>query len=141
MKTLKSMLAGIIVLFTCAAANATVRPVIAGPSQSDVVNIYISAITNGNATGLDKVLDNDLQFNVHQGEKVSTLNKGELMDYLKSNSVVSTSVNANTTILQQDDNSAKVKIDFKYDGYTRTDVVTLNKTTGWQIVNVDSSTH
>jgi len=41
--------------------------------------------------------------------------------------------------MQQDDASAKIKVEFKYDGYTRTDVITLNKAFGWEITSIDST--
>jgi hypothetical protein len=137
MKTLKSMLAGIIILFTSvAASNAAVKH--GQPSQNDVVNIYVNAISTGNADDLDKFLENDMQFNVHQGNNVNAINKDQLLSYLKNNTS-NTPVNTNVTVMQQDDSSAKIKVDFKYAGYTRTDVVTLDKTFGWKITSVDST--
>jgi len=139
MKTLKSMLAGIVILFASVAANAAVKPASTQPSQNDVVNIYISAITNGKTSGLDKILDDDMQFNLHQGQNVNTLNKDELIKYLADNGTANAAVNTNTTVMQQDDASAKIKVEFKYDGYTRTDVITLNKAFGWEITSIDST--
>jgi len=138
MKTLKSMLAAIIILFTSVAvSNAAVKP--GQPSQNDVVNIYINAVSNGRATDIDKYLDDELQFNVHRGSNVTTLNKDQVLDYLKQSIGSNTPVSTNITVMQQDDGAAKIKIDFKYDGYARTDVVTLNKTFGWKITNIEST--
>jgi len=138
MKTLKSVLAGIIILFSSvAASNAAVKH--GQPSQNDVVNTYVTAISTSNGSDLDKFLDNDMQFNVHLGSNVSTINKDQLLGYLKDNASSSSPVNTNVTVMEQDDASAKIKVDFKYDGYTRTDVVTLSKTFGWKITSVDST--
>jgi hypothetical protein len=141
MKTLKSMLAVIALLFVGAAANATTKTVGGNPTKDDVLNVYISAISTGSIKGLDKILDNDLQFNTQAGANVNTLNKDELLSYLKNNAVANQPLSVASTVLDEDDNTAKVKIDFKYDGYVRTDVVTLNKSFGWVITNVNSSTH
>jgi hypothetical protein len=139
MKTLKSMLAGIIILFSgVAASNAAVKA--DQPSQSDVVNIYVSDVSNGKAADLDKYLDDELQFNVHQGSNITTLNKDQVLDYLKQSTGSNSPVNTNVTVMQQDDATAKIKVEFKYDSYTRTDVVTLSKSLGWRITSVDSTT-
>jgi len=138
MKTLKSTLAAIIILFTSVAvSNAAVKP--GQPSQNDVVNIYINAVSNGRATDIDKYFDDELQFNVHHGENVTTLTKDQVLDYLKQSTGSNAPVNTNITVMQQDDNSAKIKVNFKYSDYTRTDVVTLNKTFGWRITNIEST--
>jgi ketosteroid isomerase-like protein len=139
MKTLKSILAGIVLLFACAGANAAVKTHASQPTESDVVTMYINAIKSGTADKLDKVLDNDLEFNIHRGEKVNTLNKEQLIDYLKSAGAGTGDVNATTTVLAEDENTGKVKIEFKYADYTRTDIVSLSKSTGWKITSVNST--
>jgi hypothetical protein len=137
MKTLKSVLAGFIILIASVASNAAVK---AGqPSQNDVMNIYVTAISTGKASDLDKFLDSDLQFNVHQGENVNSLNKQQVIDYLNNNTVLNEPLNTNVTVVAQDDATAKMKVEFKYDGYTRVDVVTLSKNLGWKITSVDST--
>ena len=139
MKTLKSMVAGIALLLACITANATVKTRINQPTEKDVVNMYINAITNGKADNLDKILDNDLQFNIQRGQNVNTLNKNQVVDYIKNNTVADNTVNTTTTVLTDDDSISKVKIEFKYSGFTRTDIVTLDKTVGWKISTVNSS--
>jgi hypothetical protein len=139
MKTLKSMLAGITLLFICVATNAIAKPANGKPTKDDVVKIYIDAIANGKISNLNKVLDDDLQFNMQRGENVNTLNKDELLDYLKNNATADLSVKTTTTVEQDNDNSSVVKIEFKHDGYSRTDEVTLNNTNGWVITKVVST--
>jgi hypothetical protein len=140
MKTLKIMLAGIALLFASVAANATVKLHPNPITQTDVVNMYINAVTTGNTDNLDKILDNDLQFNTARGANVNTLNKDQLVDFIKANTVTGLAVTTDTTVLTSDNGTLKVKVDFKYDGYTRTDVLSLVKTNGWKVTSVDSST-
>jgi len=140
MKTLKIMLAGITLLFASVAANATVKPHANPVTQTDVVNMYINAITTGSTDNLDKVLDNDLQFNTTRGANVNTLNKDQLLDFIKANTVAGLAVTTDSTVLTSDNGTVKVKVDFKYDGYTRTDVLSLVKTNSWKVTSVDSST-
>lgn len=138
MKTLKSALAAIIILFTSVAvSNAAVKK--GQPSQSDVVNMYITAVSSGTTGDIDKYMDNELQFNVHHGDNVINLNKSQFLDAVQDSKGGSAPASTNITIMQQDDDVAKVKVEFKYDAYTRTDVVTLNKTLGWKITGIDST--
>src|ERR1700761_7797740 len=104
MKTVKSALAAIIILFTSvAASNAAVKK--DQPSQNDVVNIYINAVSNGKANDVDKYFDDELQFNVHRGSNMATLNKDQLLNYLKESTGSNVPVGTNVTVMQQDDAS------------------------------------
>ena len=136
MRTLKSILAGIALLFICVAANAITKPTTGKLTRDEVLKIYIDATTNGNAGKLDNVLADDLQFYLQRGDYVNTLDKTELIDYVKNNTTPDPSVKTTTTIMREDDNSSVIKVVFKYDGYSRTDEVTLNKTFGWVITTV-----
>jgi len=80
-----------------------------------------------------------MKFSVHRGDNVNSINKDELLDNLKDTGA-SQPLSTKTTSLQDDDGIAKIKVEFIYDGFMRTDVVTLNKSTGWMITNVDSTT-
>lgn len=139
MKTLKLTLAAIALLFVGIAANAAVKPASDKITKADVVNIYIDAIANGKSQELDKILDNEMQFNMKRGDKVNTMSKSTLLDYLNKSGASTPPVNTNTVVMQDDDTSEKVKISFNYDGFVRTDVVTLNHSFGWKITNVTSS--
>ena len=136
MKPLKSMLAGIALLFICAAANAITKPTTGKLTRDEVVKIYIDATTSGNVSNLNNVLADDLQFDIQRGDNVHILDKDQLIDYLKNNATSEPSVKTTTTVVQEDDNSSVIKVEFKYDGYSRTDEVTLNKTLGWVITTV-----
>jgi len=136
MRTLKSILAGIALLFICVAANAITKPTTGKLTRDEVLKIYIDATTNGNAGKLDNDLADDLQFYLQRGDYVNTLDKTELIDYVKNNTTPDPSVKTTTTIMREDDNSSVIKVVFKYDGYSRTDEVTLNKTFGWVITTV-----
>lgn len=139
MKTLKLMLVGIALLFTSVAANAIVKHVNSEPSQSDVVNMYINAVKTGTTTDLVKRLEDDMQFNIKRGENVNTLNKTQLLNYLQNNTVANAVISTNTTVLSDDGNFAHVKVEFKYDGYTRVDEIKLSKSSGWRIASIDST--
>jgi Tfp pilus tip-associated adhesin PilY1 len=139
MKTLKSVLTAIALLFVCVAVNATIKPIVTKPTKNDVVNFYIDAIAHGKTNNLNNILDDELQFNIMRGANVNTLNKGQLIDYLKNNTPTDETVTATATVAQEDDNSSVVKVEFKYADYTRTDLVTLENSNGWVITKVQSS--
>ena len=136
MKTLKLTIAVLAFLFVGVTANAVARKI----TKSDVVNIYIDAIANGKTKGLDQVLDNDMQFNTKRGENVTTIDKNTFLDFLEKNGTGGAPLNTSTTVIQDDENTQKIKVDFKYDGFVRSDVLTLRRTTGWVITNIISST-
>ncbi len=139
MKTLKSMLGGLVLLLVCAtAANAAVKPAATKLTKEDVVNIYIDAISHGDMKGLDNVLDDSLHYDVQRGENVMTLHKDDLMDYLKTNPA-DPAVTATTTIVEDGDRHTKIRVDFHYATYTRTDMLTLDDYGGWMITKVESS--
>jgi hypothetical protein len=136
MRTLKSILTGITLLFICVQANAITEPVTGKLTRDEVIKIYIDAGTSGNVNNLNKVLADDLQFDIQRGGHVSTLGKNQLIDYLKNNTTSDPSIKTTTTVMQEDDNSSVIKVEFKYNGYSRTDEVTLNKTFEWVINKV-----
>jgi hypothetical protein len=139
MKILRSMLAGITLLFIFATANSVVKPVNSKSTISDVIRIYIEAIANGKISNLNEVLDDDLQFNIQRGENVITLNKNQLLNYLKNYAIADPLVKTTTTVEQEDDNSSVVHIEFKHKDYSRNDEVTLNNANGWVITKVVST--
>ena len=96
----------------------------------------LAARFSGNTSNLNDVLADDLQFDIQRGDYVKTLDKNQLIDYLKNNTTSDPSVKITTTVMREDDNSSVIKVEFKYDGYSRTDEVTLNKTFGWVITTV-----
>lgn len=138
MKTLRSIMAGVALLLVCVAANAAKHASV-NQTSDDAVTAYVNAIANGKTADLDKVLADDMQFNTKHGGDVTTMDKTELINYLK-NDAVYPSVKTNTTVMSSDDDNAKIKVEFQYDGYTRVDVLVLSKTFGWKINSVESST-
>jgi hypothetical protein len=138
MKTLKSMLAGMVMLIVCATANATTKPINDKLTKDDVINIYIDAVAHGKMNDMEKVLDDNMKFNLKRGDNVSTMNKEQLLASLKDNSV-DPSVKTSSTVTQADDQSATVTVDFKFDGYVRSDTITLANAGDWVITNVESS--
>src|SRR5580698_6803474 len=113
MRPLKSMLAGVALVFICVTANAITKPAIGKLTRDEVVKIYLDANTGGDVSKLDNELADDLQFNIQRGENVITMDKNQLINYLYKNTVSNLSVKTTTTVMQEDDNSSIIKVEFK----------------------------
>lgn len=140
MKTLKSVLTGIALLFICVAANATVKPIADKPTKTDIINIYIDAITHGKVNTLANVLDDAMEYDIQRGENVNALSKDQLIQSIKDAGTSDASVTTEITTLADDDDASTIKVAFKYADYVRTDVITLSKTNGWAITKIVTST-
>jgi len=138
MKTLKIGIAAIALLFAGVTSHAIEKPNSGNPTKEDVLNSYISAISTGNIKDLDKILESDLQFNSKRGNNVNTIGKDQLLEELKKTPTTAP-VKTSTTVLQDNDELEEVKVVFSYDGYSRTDIVTLDHTLGWAINSITSS--
>jgi ethanolamine ammonia-lyase small subunit len=104
MKTLKSTLASITLLFICVTGNAISKPTTGKLTRDDVVKTYIDAAISGNVSKLNNVLADDLEFYIQRGDYVNTLDKNQLIDYLKNDATSDPSVKITTTVIQGDDN-------------------------------------
>jgi len=138
MKTLKISIVAIALLFAGVTANAVEKSNSGKPTKEDVVNSYISAISSGSTKDLGKILEDDMQFNSKRGNNVNTIGKDQLLEEMK-NATATTPIKTSTTVIQDGDDSEQVKVVFNYDGYSRTDIVTLNHTLDWAINSVTSS--
>lgn len=138
MKTLKLMLAALAVMFIAVNAKADVKPT--KLTKTDVVNMYIDAIAHGKTAGIDAIFDSELQYNVKRGDNVSTMDKDQVVSYLKGMPTDNQSVTTDQMVMQENDDTSVIKVTFKFADYTRTDVLTISSGNGWQITNVTSST-
>ncbi|MDP9047799.1 MAG: hypothetical protein M3N14_06655, partial [Bacteroidota bacterium] len=62
MKTLKTMLMGLALLFSVGSANAATA-MRSAPTKDDVFNTYLNATVHGKLSGIDAVLDDNAEFN------------------------------------------------------------------------------
>lgn len=139
MKNLKNMLLAITMLLIAIAANATVKSVLNKLTKTDLINMYVDAVAHGKTGTLNTILDDALQYNAMRGENVNTLSKDQFISYLKNSSVTDANVSTNMTTLEEDDDHMIVKIEFKFADFTRSDVLTLQKSADWTITKIDNS--
>jgi hypothetical protein len=138
MKTLKTIVLGVALLAVCGAANA--KPAIGEKlTRNHAINTYIDAMTRGKLAGLNDVLDKTAAFSMLRGKTVLSFSKKEMLDYLQSNKNVELACTTSTSIVESDANLAVVKVDMKFDGFVRSNYVTIANTgNGWKITSVYS---
>jgi hypothetical protein len=138
MKTLKSIVLGLALI----AAAGTVK----AKNNSDekltknyAINTYVDAMTRGKLQGLNDVLDKSAQFSLLRGKTVLSFSKKQMLDYLQANRNTEQTCTASTSVIESDANVTVVKVDMKYDGFVRSNYVTIANTGGgWKITNVYS---
>jgi len=138
MKTLKSIALGFALLATVCVAKAADKPV-ERLSKNYAINTYVDAISRGKLQGLNEVLDPTAKFSMLRGTKVLSYGKTEMLNFMKGSQNVEQSCTIATSIVENNDNVSVVKVDMNYDGFTRSNYVTVANTgEGWKITNVYS---
>ena len=140
MKNLKSIMLGLLFLVVAVAAKATGNQPGGKLTKNDVLNIYMNAAAHGKIEGLEKVLAEDVQYNMVRGERTISIDKKQMMDSFKAGQNVDQNCKCSTTTIEDTDERLVVKFDMKFEGYTNTHVITIvNKGYGWEISKVDTS--
>jgi hypothetical protein len=136
MKTLKSIMLGLVLLAATITANAApINEDIS--SQNYAVTTFINAITKGKVDDLSNVLDKTMSFNVLRGQAVRTFSKDELLGYLQNDKGVKLNCITSTSVVESNAKLEVVKVDIKSHGLTRSNLLTLaNTANGWKIVNI-----
>ena len=138
MKTLKAMVMGVALLFVCAMTQAA--PAGHNLTKDEVLDTYLNAVVHGKTAGIDDAIDDDATFSMQRGENVNTLTKSQVISSLKANENIEQDCQCAKTVLQNDDDISKVKVEMKYKDFTRIDVVTASRDgKKWQITNVETS--
>jgi hypothetical protein len=138
MKTLKSILLGLALMVVCGAVKAN-NTDDGKLTQTHAINTYVDAMTRGKLQGLNDVLDQSAQFSMLRGKTVLSFNKKQVLDYLQANKNTEQTCTITTSIVESNANVAVVKVDMKYDGFVRSNYVTIANTgNGWKITNVYS---
>ena len=138
MKTLKSILLGLALLAvgTAVKANNTNDGTL---TENHAINTYVDAMTRGKVQGLNDVLDQSAQFSMLRGKTVLSFSKKQMLDYMQANKNTEQTCTTSTSVVESNANIAVVKVDMKYEGFVRSNYVTIANTgNGWKITNVYS---
>jgi hypothetical protein len=139
MKTLRAMAMGLALLLVCGASQAALISH-SNSTKDEVIDTYLNAVMHGKLNGISEAIDDDAQFDMKRGSSVSTLSKPQILDALKSGENVEQDCQCTKTVLQSDDEKSVVKVDMKYNDFTRTDVITAQRAgNGWKITKVETS--
>lgn len=139
MKTLKSIIAAVALVIVCGAAKANVVAEGDNLTRNFAINTYVDAMTRGKIQGLGDVVDQSAKFNMLRGKNVLSFTKGEMIESIKSNKNIEQNCTTSTTIMESNADMAVVKVDMQFDGFVRTNYVTVANTgKGWKITNVYS---
>ena len=138
MKTLRSIMLGLALLAFCGIAKATTTPD-GKLTKNYAINTYVDAMTRGRLNGLNDVLDKSVAFNMVRGKQVLSFDKQQMLDYLKTSKNTEQICVTNTSVVENNDQVAIVKVDMQYDGFTRSNYLTIANTgSGWKITSVYS---
>ena len=138
MKTLKSMLLGLIIITVFSAAKAADKPA-ERLSKYYAINTYVDAMTRGKIAGMNDVVDASAKFNMLRGTKVLSFGKTEMVNFLKTQKDVEQTCTVSTSEVEDNDNVSVVRVDMQYKGFVRSNYVTVANTgNGWKITNVYS---
>lgn len=140
MKTLKSIVLGLALLVVGTIANAANKPA-AVLTKNDVLNIYVNAVVHGKIDGLENVLAEDVKFTMYRGSAEVNLNKKNILASFKASENIEQGCTVTTTVLDETKNSMVVKVLMNYDGYTRTNLVTISlNSADFKITKIEAQT-
>jgi hypothetical protein len=139
MKTLKSIIAALALIIVCGVAKANVTTEGDNLTRNFAINTYVDAMTRGKVQGFGDVVDQSAKFNLLRGKNVLSFTKGEMIESIKANKNTEQNCTTSTTIMESNSDLAVVKVDMQFDGFVRTNYVTVANTgKGWKITNVYS---
>lgn len=139
MKTLKSMMFGLALLMVCGTLNANAKPIGDNLTKTYAVNTYINAITRGKLDGLNEVLDKSVKFSMLRGTDMLSFDKKEMLGFMRNDRNVQQTCLTSTHVVESSNDVAVVRVDMRYDNFTRSNYVTVANTgAGWKITNVYS---
>jgi hypothetical protein len=138
MKTLKTMMLGLAMLALCGAVKANTNDN-GKLTKNYAINTYIDAMTRGKLNGLNDVLDQSAAFNMVRGKQVLSFDKKQMLDYFKTNKNIEQQCTTSTSVVESNAGLAIVKVDMKFENFTRSNYITIAHTAnGWKITNVYS---
>jgi hypothetical protein len=137
MKTLKSLFLGLALLVITNVVKADEPTAVITRNQA--ISTYINAITLGNNAGLNEVIDQSAKFSILRGKSVMSFDKADLMKFASQNQNIKQACTTTTTEVESNADMSVVKVDMKFENFTRTNYVTMaNTEDGWKITNVYS---
>jgi hypothetical protein len=139
MKKLKTIVLGIMLLAAFGTAKAKTTNDDDALAQNYAITTFIDAVANGKVDALTNVLDKTMSFNMLRGKTVQTFTRSEMLGDLQNSKNLRLNCTTSTSVIERNSSVEVVKVDINYKGFTRSNLLTVAKTTdGWKIVNIFS---
>jgi hypothetical protein len=99
------------------------------------IDSYISVITEGASEGVEKLFAADFSQKI-QGPNARTNKRSEVITFLKKQNGEKLNCSTKTEILEESESYMVARITMKFDGFTKTDLVTLVNEAGiWKVAS------
>ena len=135
MKTLKSILFGLALIISFTAAKADAQP-----SKTEVLDIFMNASAHGKLEKFESILANNVEFTTQRGERTIKADKNDMLAFYKASENVDQACKCTSTTLIENEKNMLVKVQMKFENYTRTNLVTMKNIGGnWKITRVETS--
>ncbi|WP_345948516.1 MULTISPECIES: nuclear transport factor 2 family protein [unclassified Mucilaginibacter] len=136
--TLKTIVLGLALLVVTSVVKAD-EPVAAKLTKNHAITTYVNAMTQGKNAGLKDVIDQTAKFSTLRGKQVVSFDKADMLKFADQNKDIQQACTTTTTEVETNADMSVVKVDMKYENFTRTNYVTMANTgDGWKITNVYS---
>jgi len=102
-------------------------------SATDALDHYVDILTEGQSIGLEQLLASDF-IQKSQGASIKTNNRSEVIDFLKKQKGEKLNCKTSTEIIEASTNYAIAKVTMQFEGFTKSDLVTLINESGvWKV--------
>jgi hypothetical protein len=141
MKTLKMFIVlTLLPLQFIAAKNRQTHDEDGAFTRVHAIDTYVDAVTRGKLDGFDAVIDPSAKFTVLNAQnKLLSFGKKQMLEFLNRIKNVEEMCTTSTSILQNNTDMVVAKVDMKFEGFTRSNYISIaNTRSGWKIINVYS---
>jgi hypothetical protein len=140
MKTLKLFVPVLSLMIAFTAATAKNLPDDGIFTKTHAIDTYVDAMTRGKLNGFDQVIDSSAKFTtLRKDKRLISFNKNEMIAFLSKIRNIEENCTTSTSIIQNTADMIVAKIDMQFDGFTRSNYVSIANTgNGWKIINVYS---
>jgi len=141
MKTLAKTFAAAALIAVSTFTMAAGKPEVANPNKA-VVNLstadlaidhYVAVMTEGQSAGVEQLFTSDFKQKVHASED-KTNSRSEVISFLKKQKGEQLNCKTSTTIVEQSRDYMVAKVTQQFEGFTKTDLITLvNDGSNWRV--------
>ncbi|MEJ5092513.1 hypothetical protein GEO21_20985 [Sphingobacterium faecium] len=141
MRTLAKTFAAAALIAVSTFTMAAGKPEVANPKKA-VVNLstadlaidhYVAVMTEGQSAGVEQLFTSDFSQKVQASED-KTNSRSEVISFLKKQKGEQLNCKTSTTILQESADYMIAKVTMQFEGFTKTDLVTLvNDEGNWKV--------